>query len=147
MRGVLYLGTRSCPSALEEALRGHDDSLLLLVPADPKLLGSHAAEAVQEGYLEVATLLRDRALKRAARIAQRTQKPLADVFGQDPPDPRDRIQARILEGDLQEAAASALRAREVETVYAGRDALDVLDGATSSLEAAPGFADVDLVTV
>lgn len=130
MRTVLYLGTRGCPPTLEDALDGYHDPLAILVPADARLLGPRVSgPSVRGGLEEIARILADRALDDAIEIAKREDKELADVFGQGPPDPSERLSARVLEGDLVDGLASVLEAHpDVETLYVARDALDVLDG-------------------
>lgn len=147
MRLVVYLGTRSCRTALADALDGYHDELVLLVPADTDLLGSRLTDAeLDAGLAEVARIVRDRALARAAEIARTEARELADVFGQDPPPPEDRIAADILEGDLVAALEGYVAGLDAETAYIGRDALDVLDGAGIRPSEALDPHGVELVT-
>lgn len=131
MRLVVYLGTRGCRTALAEALDGYHDELVLVVPADPALLGPHLEEAgLEAGLAEIARILTDHALEHAARAALEQTAELADVFGEEPPSPEERISTHVVEGDLAEGlgALAAELAPTPGEAYIARDALDVLDG-------------------
>lgn len=129
MRLVLYLGTRACPTLLEEALSGYHDDLGVLVPSDPRLLGPVLeGPELEAGFADIARILLDRALAHGRAIAEREDATLSDVFGQAPPDPSQRVTGRVLDGRIEEGLATFVDAHDVDRCYVARDALDVLDG-------------------
>lgn len=128
MRSVCYLGTRGCPGVLEEALRDHFDPLAILVPTEPRLLGSALADDLGEALTAVAEVLAQRAREHAVEIAARNAEEVAGVF-EPAGDPAERIQTHVLEPPLETTLAETAQAAEAEECYLSRDALDVLDGA------------------
>lgn len=131
MRLVIHLGTRGCRTALSDALDGYHESLAILVPADPALLGPAMSDAdLEEGLADVARIVRDRAFEHAADIAEDQARALTDVFGRKPPPAEERIDAEILDGGFVDALRAYAAGLEPapEEAYIARDGLDVLDG-------------------
>lgn len=144
-RVVVHLGTRACSGAVEAALDEPGARVLVLVPAEPRLLGEAGEDpTVREGLTEVADLLADRVRERAREAARRREEPYADVFGREA-DPDDRVEVRVPDDPLAEALAAALDEADAASVYVARDALDVLDGAGVRLADALEGREVELV--
>lgn len=139
MRAVIYLGTRTCPQAVEASLRDHREGLTVLVPTDPDLLGDLERSATLEaGFQAVAELLAERALAVAGEAVRARDEAYAGVFDQAPPDPSDEVDARVVDA-LGPALAEL---GDAEAVYVARDALDVLEGA--ELDPRPVLEEMDL---
>lgn len=135
MRCVIYLGTRSCPAAVEAAVSQPPGSVVILVASDPSLLGEHRGDEAIETLVEVGRIHRERALDRAAEVAEREAQAYADVFGEEPSGVLDQIQARVTEHGLLEAFETVVNQAPVEEVTAARDALEILEGASLDLRA------------
>jgi hypothetical protein len=128
MRLVLYLGTRGCRGVLEDALDNYHDPLEILVPADGRLLGETGTQ-IEDEMVDVSELVARRARERAHEIARREAEQLAGVFGQDPPDPDDRIGANVLEGPIDDALDACLDRVGADEVYVARGVLEIFDEA------------------
>ncbi len=148
MRTMLYLGTRGCPPTLTDALDGYHDRLVILVPVVPELLGASLAhDAAEPGLREISAILAERGLAHGVQAASRKAEPLAAVFDRDPPDVTERLEARVLEGELVDALARHFEQEEgeVEALYVSRDALEILDGLGIRVEQALEATDAALV--
>lgn len=144
VRAVVYLGTRTCPQAVEASLRDHPDEVHVLVPSELGLLGDLEPSATLEaGFEAVGELLASRALEVAAETVRARDEPYAGVFDASPPDPDDQVTARVVDA-LDEALGEL---GEAETVYVARDALDVLEGASLDPREVLEAEALDLVAV
>lgn len=145
LRIVLHLGTRAGPAMIDGALKDNLDPVIILVPADRRLLGPNVD--VDAGDLEaVAEVVRRRALEHATEAAERAERELTDVFGSEP-EVNDRVVVRLLDPPLEDGLADVLDEQDTsEELFAARDALEILGEAGIRLEGILDARGVDLVT-
>lgn len=145
LRIVLHLGTRAGPAMIDGALKDNLDPVIILVPADRRLLGPNVD--VDAGDLEaVAEVVRRRALEHATEAAERAERELTDVFGSEP-EVNDRVVVRLLDPPLEDGLADVLDEQDTsEELFTARDALEILGEAGIRLEGILDARGVDLVT-
>lgn len=135
MRAVLYVGTRSCPQAITEAMRQHHDPVTILVVADPKLLGRQRDHAVlAEGLGPLAEILADKARQHAIGHAEANQRELAHVFQKASKRPHERITTRIITEGVEGSLPTLVEDHALQELFAGRDALDILQAASIDVQ-------------
>lgn len=136
MRAILYVGTRTCPQAITEAMRQHHDPVTILVAADAKLLGQQRDHPdLAEGLRPLAGILEDKARQQAIANAQANQRELTDVFGDASKRPNDRITTRIITEGVDRSLLTLVEDQALEDLFAGRDALDILQAASIDVQA------------
>lgn len=143
---VLFLGTRACRGAIQEACRGLPDRLTILVPADPELMGDvELSPPMKGGLQEVASILAENAEAQARGSLAREAEPLAGVFDRGKQAPGTEIEALVV-GDLREGLASRTGTAGV-IALASRDGLEILQDAGLDPAGAVDEAGMDLEIV
>lgn len=134
MRAIVHIGTHGCATALGDALREHLDPVVVLVPAEPALLGPTLGTGELEGELVLlARLVLARAIDQAQAAREQAVEELASVFDTEPRTEAQAVTGHVVESPLTQRLPEVLGEHEVQEVWMSREALELLDQAQADV--------------